>query len=134
MNERLHRRSRLALAIPVMCAMLVAGGLWAAQENGQQSAEKATATKKFRGRLPAYFAAIVSTEQRQKVYDLQAAYAEKIAALEEQIAQLVGQRDKDVDAVLTPEQSAEVSRKRAEAAAKRKARQGQSTAAAKSEG
>ena len=133
MNERFHRRSMLALAIPVMCAMFAAGGLWAQQENGQQSAEKATATKKIRGRLPAYFAAIVSTEQRQKVYDLQTAYAEKIAALEEQIAQLVVQRDKDVDAVLTPEQSAEVSRKRAEAAAKRKARQGQSTAAAKSE-
>ena len=134
MNERFRRASRWALAVPVLCAMLVAGGLRAEQENGQQAAEKGEASTKLRGRLPPYFAAIVNAEQRQKIYELQAAYAAKIAALEEQIAQLVAQRDKDVDAVLTPEQSAEVSRKRAEAAAKRKSRQGRTAAAAKADG
>ena len=46
------------------------------------------AAKKFRGRLPAYFSTVVSSEQRQKVYDIQATYFERIAALEKQILEL----------------------------------------------
>lgn len=79
-----------------------------------------SAAKKFRGRLPAYFATVVSAEQRQKVYEIQANYFERIAALEKQILELRAKQDQDVDGVLSAEQLAGIKKLRAAASAKRR--------------
>ncbi len=95
------------------------------QENGKAAAETKEVKKpraKPRGRLPAYFSAVVSPEQRKEVYTLQAKYAEQMVALTTQIAALKTQRDKEVDAVLKPEQLEQVNKKRAAAAERRKGR------------
>jgi len=55
-------------------------------------------------------------------YALQAKYAEQMTALEAQIAALKTQRNKEVDAVLKPEQLEQVNKKRAAAAERRKGR------------
>ena len=67
-----------------------------------------TRGQKFRGRLPAYFSTVVSSEQRQKVYDTQATYFERIAALEKRILELHTKQDQEVDAILSAEQLAEI--------------------------
>jgi hypothetical protein len=124
MKDGRFHRGKLALAVPLLCALLLTVGRgWAVQEEEPSSESKPAATKKFRPRLPAYFASVVTSEQRKEVYDIQATFFEKILALEEQIAKLKEDRDKQVDEVLTAEQLAEVNEKRAAAAAKRKSRQ-----------
>lgn len=80
----------------------------------------------FRGRLPAYFAAVVTDKQRQEVYKIQAEYHKKISALMKEVEKLTAERNKKVDGVLTPEQLAEVNKKRQEAAARRQARRSSS--------
>jgi hypothetical protein len=124
MKERNLHRWALAVALPMLCALLLTSGRgWAVQEEDGGGENKPAVVKKFRPRLPAYFSTLVTTEQRKKVYGIQATYFDKIAALEEQIAKLKVDREKDVDEVLTAEQLAEVTKKRAAAAAKRKRRQ-----------
>ena len=75
-----------------------------------------------RGRLPAYFSAIVSQKQRGQIYTVQAQYSEKINTLRMQINQLLAERDRKVDSVLTPEQLSDVNERRAAATARRKSR------------
>lgn len=76
----------------------------------EKSAEKGKAApakvaKKPRGRLPQYYGQVgISSEQRQKIYDVQAVYVKQIAELQKQIDALVKKRDGEVAAVLTSEQ------------------------------
>lgn len=82
-------------------------------------AEKAK-RKRPRGRLPNYYSRVVDEAQREKIYGIQSKYAEEIEALAAQIAELVAQRNAEVEAVLTPEQLDEVKKITAEAIANRR--------------
>jgi hypothetical protein len=84
--------------------------------------EAPAAMRKFRGRLPAYFSSVVSSEQRQKIYDIQATYFDKISALELQIADLRAKQDQEVNAVLSADQAAQVQKLRDEASTRRRGR------------
>ena len=81
--------------------------------------DAATEEKEFRGRLPAYYSGVVDEDQREKIYAIQREYAPKIDALKAQWAALMADRDKQVAAVLTPEQLKQVEKLKAEAKAKR---------------
>ena len=81
--------------------------------------EEAKPKKEFRGRLPAYYNRVVDEEQRGKIYAIQRDYAPKIDELKAQLAALMSERDKKVEAVLTAEQLKTVEKLRAEAKAKR---------------
>jgi Spy/CpxP family protein refolding chaperone len=59
-------------------------------------------------RLPTYFARVVTTQQREKIYELQAQYQEQLDALLDQVRKLEQERDKEVFQVLTPEQQQQV--------------------------
>ena len=59
-------------------------------------------------RLPAYYAPVVTEEQRAAIYKIQEEYGPKIAALKEQIAALKAERNEKIQAVLTPEQQQQV--------------------------
>jgi hypothetical protein len=82
---------------------------------GQEAKEK-----KARGRLPAYYADIVTNDQKQKIYDLQSKYARQIEALNEQLEALERQRDGEIENVLTADQKEKLKKAREEGAAKRK--------------
>ena len=66
--------------------------------------------KKLRGRLPAYFGKVVSTKQREEIYEIQAKYNEQIEKLKEQLESLTSKRDSEVTEVLTDEQRAEIAK------------------------
>jgi hypothetical protein len=68
-----------------------------------------------RGRLPAHYAKVVTDEQREKIYGIQAEYAPKITALETQLKALKAERDEKIKAVLTPQQQKQVEEAKAKA-------------------
>ena len=80
------------------------------------------ATKPVRQRLPAYFSKVVTAKQRQQIYVIQAGYRKQVERLQEQLSQLLRQRDQEVDLVLSPDQLQQVQTLRAAAAARRKHR------------
>ncbi len=122
MKQRLFQRSVAALTVAFALTMFANDGQVNGQDEVKPAPEKKVA-KKPRGRLPAYFSAVVSAKQREEVYAIQGKYKTQLEELQKQIAALEEQRDKEVDAVLSPEQIAEVNKKRAEAEQKRKDRQ-----------
>ncbi len=76
--------------------------------------------RKARGRLPNYYGRVgVSEDQKEKIYAIQATHAEKIAELEKQLKELKAKRDKEVEAVLTPDQLKKVKEMEEEARKKR---------------
>lgn len=56
------------------------------------------------GRLPAHFGNLVDKTQRDKIYAIQAKYSEKIEDLQEQLKEVMLQRDAEIREVLTAEQ------------------------------
>lgn len=85
---------------------------------GQPTVEKpaATSTKKGskkhdssktgskKGRLPPHYSAVVTHEQREKMYGIAAQYAPKLAALRAELATVLKEETDKLDALLTPEQ------------------------------
>ena len=55
-----------------------------------------------------YYARVVSEKQRTDIYAIQAKYNAQIEELEEQLKAIAAKQDREVAAVLTPEQQAEV--------------------------
>jgi predicted house-cleaning noncanonical NTP pyrophosphatase (MazG superfamily) len=72
------------------------------------------AAQKLRGRLPAYYAKVVSDKQREEIYGIQAKYNAQIAKLKEQLDELTKKRDTEVEEVLSDEQRAEIARMKSE--------------------
>jgi len=98
----------------------------------EKPAAAATETKKAGGRLPPYYGQVgLSTEQREKIYGVQATYASQIEALQKQIASLEEKRDGEINAVLTADQKKQLDSLRA--AAKEKTSRRKSDAAPKAE-
>jgi Spy/CpxP family protein refolding chaperone len=65
----------------------------------------ATTTKPLKGRLPAYYAKLpVTTDQKQKIYEIEASFAPKIKQLHDQLEALEAEQNQQIKAVLTPEQ------------------------------
>ena len=61
-------------------------------------------TRQVRGRLPNHYGKVVTDQQRQTIYALQALYAPHIEKLQAQIDALTRERDARIEAVLTPTQ------------------------------
>jgi hypothetical protein len=84
----------------------------------QAKAKKAVA----KGRLPTYYAQIVTEDQRQRIYQIQASYDAKIDELQAELDALVGQRDAEIRDVLSPVQQRRLDARIADAQAKRAAK------------
>ncbi len=117
------------IAGSVLAAAVVwlVAGAWAQQgEAGKAPAAAAKAEAPARraraGQLPPYYREVVSDEQRQKIYAIQAEYNAQIAELEAKVAQLRKERDAKIEALLTPEQKKQIEDLRAAAKAKRQPR------------
>lgn len=85
-----------------------------------QSAGQAGQKTEFRPRLPMYYAKVVDEKQRQKIYEIQRKYHPQIVDLQKQLEKLIAQRDAEIEAVLTPQQKAEIEKLRQEASQRRK--------------
>ena len=85
--------------------------------------------KKPKGRLPAYYAAVVNDQQRQAIYSIQAKYDQQLAALNEQLQALEKWRDAEIESVLSPEQKLMLKKAQEEAANKRRKSSDSSVAA-----
>jgi len=64
--------------------------------------------KRLKVRLPTYYSKVVSDEQRDRIYTIQAKYNSQILKLDDQLKSLETKRDKEVEKVLTEEQRAEI--------------------------
>lgn len=115
-------------ALSLLGVVLLVGSAWAIAQD-----EEAKPRRSPKGILPAYYGAVVAPDQRERIYAIQQNYAEQIQQLEDQLAALKAKRDKEVEAVLTPEQLAKVKALQDEAKARReaarKAREAQKAAA-----
>jgi hypothetical protein len=120
--ESLRKSVATLIVLPLIAAWLATAT--PAQEPDKKAEDPAKATKverkKPRGRLPMYFAKVVSSAQREEIYEIQSRYAEEIEQLQQQLKDLIAKRDAEVDGVLSPEQMEEVQAMRRERAAQRK--------------
>ena len=111
---RLHPNRILShtrnLAAVGLCLLLPA--VLAAQDAPSPRAES-------RGRLPSYYAQVVTPQQKEQVYQAQAEYERQIDELEAKIEALEKKRDEAVRALLTAEQLKQVDQLAAAAKAKR---------------
>jgi hypothetical protein len=105
-----------ALIVPVL-GLIVASS---PHSIGQDKAKKTEKTEKTKGRLPPYFADVVTAEQREKIYAIQSKFADQIKDLNEQLAAVAKKQNDEIDAVLTAEQKEKIDAARAEAVAKKK--------------
>lgn len=85
-----------------------------------QKKKSSASAKKFRRRLPNYYDKTgVSRKQRQTIYDIQKDYFDRMQPLQDRLAQLKQQRDKEVYDVLSDEQKKILAELKAEALKKR---------------
>lgn len=119
MNRKLS--NTLAIALILGLAAIA----WNTNESlvAQDAAKETTkAAKKAKGRLPNYYADVVDGQQRELIYQIQAKFRPQIEKLEAELAALKADQDKEIEAILRPEQKKKVDELRAAAEAKRKQR------------
>jgi hypothetical protein len=124
MSESLWRKSLVA-SLAVLAVGLVIG-------NGALSIGQEAKAKKAKGRLPAYFADIVTDEQRTAIYKIQESYKKQIDDLEAQLAAAREKEMTEIEALLDAEQKEKLKKAREEAAAKKKKKTTTDAAAAES--
>lgn len=112
MNNAMWKKLLLA-AVGVVTVGLIIG-------NGALSIGQEAKAKKAKGRLPAYFADIVTDEQRTAIYKIQEGYKKQIDDLEAQLAAAREKEMAEIEAVLDAEQKEKLKKAREEATAKKK--------------
>jgi hypothetical protein len=109
----------------LLSAMLLGAGLTSkeslAADKDAPKAEKKEAKEraKPRGRLPDFYSKVVTEEQKVKIYAVQDAHQDKIAALSAQMKEELAKQKAEIDAILTPEQLEKVKALVAEVTAQR---------------
>ena len=78
-------------------------------------------TKRFLRRLPNFYGQVISDAQKDKVYEIQAAYFDPIEMLTLRLERLKAERDAQIEAVLSDEQKAKVEALNKDSAARRAA-------------
>jgi hypothetical protein len=125
MSDSMWKKLLVAAAVVVIAGTFVGNGtLSIGQEAKAQKAEK-----KAKGRLPPYFAGIVTEAQRTAIYEIQAKYAKERDALENQLEELRSIESGEIEAVLDAEQKEKLKKAREEAAAKKKKKSPETKAA-----
>ncbi len=111
-----------------LLALGIASSVPWCRASGQPPKKEAPATRPTeakkrkgpRGRLPRYYAKVVTSKQREEIYAIQARYQGEIARLQAEIDKLTEKRDEEVSAVLTDAQREEVAKRREEASKRRR--------------
>lgn len=82
---------------------------------------KAGAKEKGKGRLPAYYKDVVTEEQRDKIYTIQAKYAKQLEDLQSQIDAARSKLNDEIEGLLSADQKEKLAKLKAEAETKKKA-------------
>jgi hypothetical protein len=90
------------------------------QEKKADSKAKAGAKEKPKGRLPAYYKDIVTEEQKDQIYAIQAKHAKQIDDLQSQLTAARAKLNDEIEALLSAEQKEKLAKLKAEADAKKK--------------
>jgi hypothetical protein len=108
---------------------------WSPLPGQEKKSEKPKVTRKEpRGRLPAYYKAVVTEDQKTKIYAVQAKYAAQIEDLQSQLETLRQKQNEEIEALLSKEQLDKVTALKAEADTKKRKRgEPKKTDAAKTE-
>ncbi|MDX1944177.1 MAG: hypothetical protein SFU86_02120 [Pirellulaceae bacterium] len=106
----------IGLALPLASAAIGHLQVGVAQEKPAAKKE----AKAPKGRLPAYYASVVTEEQRTKIYEIQAKHQKAIDALKEQLEAAGKALEAEIEAVLSAEQKAKVEAAREAANSKKK--------------
>ncbi|MBL9090270.1 MAG: hypothetical protein JNL96_03545 [Planctomycetaceae bacterium] len=131
MNVRVSCARKIVGATIAVLTLAGTLQLQAADEKPAKPAAKPTAKIDRRGPIPVYYGRVVAPDQKESIYAIQDKYQAQIAPLAAQIKALMAQRDKEIEAVLTPEQLTKVAALKKEAASKAAA--GKKPAAKKTE-
>ena len=113
-------------AIPFLAALLMAVPVSAQEKGSAKAPAKAEKKDKAAGRLPMYYGQVVTKEQREKIYSVQAKFTDQILKLREQIELLEMQQKQEVEAVLSADQRQQVA-KLVEDAKSRRSKKSEST-------
>src|SRR5689334_2735948 len=98
---------RGAVVSALLSAMLLGVGLSsnhssaADKEPAKTEKKEAKERAKPRGRLPDLYSKVVTEEQKEKIYAIQDAHADKIAALSAQMKEELAKQKAEIEAVLT---------------------------------
>lgn len=129
--------------VRIVAAMLLPALAWAGTPNARAADEKPAAAKEkkeapegqakkapadYRGPLPFYYAKVVSPDQKEKIYAVQEKYQEQLKPLMAKIREIETARNKEIDALLTPDQLKRIEEIRAEAVKARAKPEGAKTA------
>jgi hypothetical protein len=107
-------------SLPLAMALIVGASQLVGQEReSAKPAAKAEKKEKSTGRLPPYYGQVVTKEQREKIYAVQAKYADQIEKLLEQVDTLEKSQTEEIEAVLSQEQRDQVMKLASEAKSKR---------------
>ena len=112
MSVAMWKKLFVAAAVVVVVGAVIGTG---ALSIGQEAK-----AKKAKGRLPAYFADIVTEEQRVAIYKIQETHKKQIDDLEAQLATARDKEMAEIEAVLDAQQKEKLKKAREEAAAKKK--------------
>jgi TolA-binding protein len=82
---------------------------------------KAGAKEKPKGRLPAYYRELVTEDQKEQIYAIQAKYEKQIGDLQSQLEAMRAKQNGEIEALLSAEQKEKLAKAKAEADAKKKA-------------
>jgi hypothetical protein len=116
MLNRLFSRSALGIALCVASLAMVTAPVEVSAAEGQGAGRIVKKVRK--GRLPNYYADVVTEKQREDILKIQEDYKPKIDALQEQLDALKKEMKEKTNAVLTADQKKKV--EEAETAAKAK--------------
>lgn len=81
---------------------------------------KAGAKEKPKGRLPAYYKDVVTDEQKDQIYVIQAKYEKQLDDLQSQLDAVKAKQNGEIEALLSAEQKEKLAKVKAEADAKKK--------------
>lgn len=98
---RMSHKSLVVSVAFTLLLVLLAVSPWPSSAIGD---DEAPAKPKPTVRLPAHYSKIVTDEQRKQIYAIHLEYAERIDALQKELARLQEERDARTRAVLTPAQ------------------------------
>jgi hypothetical protein len=106
-----------AVCLPLVAWMFAATQSTTGQEKAAGQKKEAKAP---RGRLPAYYADVVTGTQRESIYAIQEKYSTELMDLNQRIADLLKQQREEIEALLSPEQKAQIEKISTEAIQKKK--------------
>jgi hypothetical protein len=91
-----------------------------ADQPAAKTTKKERKEQKWKGQLPPHYKNVVTEEQKEKIYAIQAEFGPKIRDLQKQLEALKAQQKDKIEAMLTREQKEQIKKAEVEAKEKRK--------------